>query len=41
VEIMNKEEIFEKISQMLKKQRAKKIAVFGFYLRERNDMKAI
>ncbi|MDI6841051.1 MAG: nucleotidyltransferase family protein [bacterium] len=30
---MNREEIFKKIAQLLKKQGAKKVAVFGSYVR--------
>jgi predicted nucleotidyltransferase len=32
--MVNREEIFEKIAQALKKQGARKIAVFGSYVRE-------
>jgi len=32
--MMNREEIFEKIAQALKNQGARKIAVFGSYVRE-------
>lgn len=31
--MMNREEIFEKIAQVLKNQGAKKIAIFGSYIR--------